>query len=209
MHPWGRPTSHARSLWGGQGARDGAAVVSAGPPPRCSGPSTRRPAARKARPRGPPDRPRRPPVSAPRGAAQALNCTWSTPRERSPKRASSPGPSGTHPHPHRGSPRTTTTTRSRQEGSRRGTTAALRRLQRTKVCSWVRTALARSPRRIASPWPRRRTADGRTRDDRRGWAAPRSGRVVGGGRGGGFGTRPGCYFVCLWRRPLASRHCAL
>ena len=27
------------------------------------------------------------------------------------------------------------------------------------------------------------------------------------GRAGGFGTRPRCWFVCLWRRHLASRHC--
>ena len=26
-------------------------------------------------------------------------------------------------------------------------------------------------------------------------------------QGGGFGTRPWCWFVCLWRRLLASRHC--
>ena len=27
------------------------------------------------------------------------------------------------------------------------------------------------------------------------------------GQGGWVGTRPWCWFVCLWRRPLASRHC--
>ena len=29
-----------------------------------------------------------------------------------------------------------------------------------------------------------------------------------GGGGGGGGTRPWCWFVCLWRRPLGSRHCS-
>ena len=30
----------------------------------------------------------------------------------------------------------------------------------------------------------------------------------GGGGGGGVGTRPRYPIVCLWRRPLASRHCS-
>ena len=29
-----------------------------------------------------------------------------------------------------------------------------------------------------------------------------------GQRGGGVGTRPRYLIVCLWRRPLASRHCS-
>ena len=32
-------------------------------------------------------------------------------------------------------------------------------------------------------------------------------RILRGIRGGGAGTRPWCWFVCLWRRLLASRRC--